>query len=219
MGSYTAQGTLATLSGEEQNDGVFSMGDGSSLAGGNGDDLLKVVRDVLHRADISEGLGMNAARTALVGFEKGQSVPLGGGDGNDALISEVKLRNARASGGSGDDVFELGTLVKSALDAGTGSDFISVDVASSSTLKGGEGDDAFFVGTEFPLPEESTNSTKRLCAMRKKRCAPVLFPGMPPQEHFGKGILVTVSQIRRTLFQPGGCVNDSICLLLPVPES
>lgn len=62
--SYTAQGTLATLSGEEQNDGVFSMGDGSSLAGGNGDDLLKVVRDVLHRADISEGLGMNAARTA-----------------------------------------------------------------------------------------------------------------------------------------------------------
>lgn len=64
MGSYTAQGTLATLSGEEQNDGVFSMGDGSSLAGGNGDDLLKVVRDVLHRADISEGLGMNAARTA-----------------------------------------------------------------------------------------------------------------------------------------------------------
>lgn len=219
MGSYTAQGTLATLSGEEQNDGVFSMGDGSSLAGGNGDDLLKVVRDVLHRADISEGLGMNAARTALVGFEKGQSVPLDGGDGNDALISEVKLRNARASGGSGDDVFELGTLVKSALDAGTGSDFISVDVASSSTLKGGEGDDAFFVGTEFPLPEESANSTKRLCAMRKKRCAPDLFPGMPPQEHFGKGILVTVSQIRRTLFQPGGCVNDSICLLLPVPES
>ena len=140
-------GRNATLDGGDGNDVIMSMGDGSCLLGGNGDDLLKVVRDVLRKNDISEGLGMDDAKASLIGFEKGQSVIMDGGDGNDTLMSDVTLHDARINGGDGDDRLDFNTLVNSRIDAGTGNDHIAVNVAYGASLKAGDGNDTVTVGT------------------------------------------------------------------------
>ncbi len=145
-------GQNAVLDGGKGDDTLLSMGDGARLLGGDGNDTLKIVRDIIRKENTAHGINMKATeanlqKAALEGFEKGQSVFMDGGDGDDVLLSEVKLHDSTILGGDGDDTLTFGTLVGSSLDAGAGDDMIRTDKLSASILRGGDGDDSIAVHT------------------------------------------------------------------------
>ncbi|MBS5049910.1 MAG: hypothetical protein KHZ29_08525, partial [Desulfovibrionaceae bacterium] len=145
-------GQNAVLDGGKGDDTLLSMGDGARLLGGDGNDTLKIVRDIIRKENTAHGINMKATeanlqKAALEGFEKGQSVFMDGGDGDDVLLSEVKLHDSTILGGDGDDTLTFGTLVGSSLDAGAGDDMIRTDKLSASILRGGDGNDSIAVHT------------------------------------------------------------------------
>lgn len=145
-------GQSVTLDGGNGDDTLISMGDGARLLGGEGDDTLKVVRDVIRKEAVDYGTDIKATeanlkKAALSGFEKGQSVYMDGGDGDDFMEADVKLHDSKIIGGGGDDIMKFGTLQNSKVDAGAGNDTITVDKLIGSSLLSGDGDDNINLGT------------------------------------------------------------------------
>lgn len=145
-------GQSAALDGGNGDDTLISMGDGARLLGGEGNDTLKVVRDVIRKEAVDHGTDIKATeanlkKAALSGFEKGQSVYMDGGTGDDFMEADVKLHDSKIIGGDGDDIMKFGTLRSSKLDAGSGNDAIAVDKLIGSSLLGGDGDDSINLGT------------------------------------------------------------------------
>lgn len=134
-------GHNVTLNGGEGNDVLFNMGNNVNLNGNAGDDLLKTVKDMFAPEHLQAGLDLGKELTEIVGLDAAQTVNMDGGEGNDQVRADVKLEKSRLTGGAGDDIFELGTVLNTRIEAGEGNDELTADTLYKAKVDMGEGDD------------------------------------------------------------------------------